>query len=169
MDFLSHDSIAPQQVSALADLCFGPARMRRTASILRQGALRIDDASFIATDQGELVGSVELHLLHWVKGLVSRKIAILGPLVSHPERRGEGIGLRLMDLALSEADKLALPVMLIGDEPYYGRFGFSARHTGQWVLPGPVDPNRLLLRARHPQLFAGAGTLQATPIGVQAA
>lgn len=169
MDYLSHDAVAPHQIGGLADLCFGPARMRRTASILRQGAPQIAAASFVAVEGEALLGSVELHLLHWVKGPVARKLAILGPLVSHPDRRGERIGMRLMDLALAEADKLRLPVMLIGDEPYYGRFGFSPRHTGQWVLPGPVDPERLLLRSRHPQQFAGPGILRAPGAAMEAA
>ena len=169
MDFLSHDSVDPQLVSHLADLCFGPARMRRTASILREGAPRIADASFVALDGDQLVGSVELHLLNWSKGSTTREIAILGPLVSHPDRRGERIGTRLMDLALAEADKQRLPVMLIGDEPYYGRWGFSSRHTGEWVLPGPVDPARLLLRARAPHRFNGAGVLRAPGAALEAA
>ena len=169
MDFLSHDSVDPHLVSNLADLCFGPARMRRTASILRENAPRIGDASFVALDGETLVGSVELHMLHWTKGATRREIAILGPLVSHPGRRGERIGMRLMDLALAEADKQRLPVMLIGDEPYYGRWGFNARHTGQWVLPGPVDPARLLLRARAPHRFAGAGVLGAPDAALEAA
>lgn len=169
MDFLSYDSADPQQAGALADLCFGPARQRRTASVLRQGAPQIAAASFVAVEGDAIFGSVELHLLHWVKGPVVRKLAILGPLVSHPDRRGERIGMRLMDLALAEADKLRLPVMLIGDEPYYGRFGFSARHTGQWVLPGPVDPELLLLRSKHPQQFAGPGILRAPDAAMEAA
>ncbi len=162
VDFLSHDSVAPQAVAELLDSCFGPARHRRTAALLRSGAPRIEPASFVALDGEQLVGSVEAWRLDWQHPRGSRPIALLGPLVSHPTRRGERIGARLMDLALAELDKLHLPVMLIGDAPYYARWGFSAKHTGEWVLPGPVDRDRLLLRfpaghrLRGPASFAPA-------------
>jgi predicted N-acetyltransferase YhbS len=162
VDYLSHESVAPHAVAELLDLCFGPARMKRTAALLREGAPRIDAASFVAKDGEALVGSVECWELEWRHPQSVRRIALLGPLVSHPGRRGEKIGLRLMDLALAELDKLGLPVMLIGDEPYYGRWGFSAQHTGEWALPGPVDRHRLLLRSkvghrlRGPAVFAAS-------------
>ena len=163
VDFLSHDSVAPNAVADLLDLCFGPARKKRTASLLREGAQRIEPASFVAKCGDELVGSVECWELEWRHPQGTRRIALLGPLVSHPARRGEKIGVRLMDLALAELDKLRLPVMLIGDEPYYGRWGFSAQHTGDWVLPGPVDRHRVLLRTkaghrlRGPAIIGPAG------------
>ncbi len=162
VDFLSHDSVATAQVAELLDNCFGPARHRRTAALLRAGAPRIDAASFVAIDSDHLVGSVEAWLLEWQHPRVKRPIALLGPLVSHPARRGERIGARLMDLALAELDKQHLPVILIGDTSYYARWGFSAKHTGEWVLPGPVDRDRLLLRfaaghrLRGPASFAPA-------------
>jgi predicted N-acetyltransferase YhbS len=161
MDFLSSDTVSPDEIAVLLDLCFGPARQRRTAALLREGAPRIEPASFVALDGDDLVGTVEAHRLEWRHGAATREIALLGPLVSHPDRRGERIGHRLMDLCLAELDKLQLPVMLIGDAPYYGRWGFSAEHTGQWQVPGPVDRARLLLRAAKPRGFAGPAELAA--------
>lgn len=161
VDFLSHDSVAPHAVADLLDLCFGPARKKRTAAMLRDGATRIESASFVAKDGEELAGSVECWELEWRHPQGSRRIALLGPLVSHPARRGEKIGVRLMDLALAELEKLHLPVMLIGDEPYYGRWGFSAQHTGEWVLPGPVDRDRLLLRTKAGHRLRGPALIGA--------
>ncbi|MCG2841516.1 N-acetyltransferase [Sandaracinobacter sp. RS1-74] len=161
VDFLSHDSVDPQAVTGLLDLCFGPARMKRTASLLRAGAPRIEAASFVATQSDALVGSVECWEVEWRHPQATRRIALLGPLVSHPDRRGEKIGARLMDLALAELDKSRLPVMLIGDQPYYGRWGFSAQHTGEWILPGPVDRDRLLLRTRIGHRLRGPATVGA--------
>lgn len=165
VDFLSHSEVAPEAVGALLDLCFGPARHKRTASLLRNDAVRIEDASFVALDGVNLVGSVEAWKLELRQPAGTRSIALLGPLVSHPERRGEQVGVRLMDLALAELDKQKLPVMLIGDVPYYGRWGFSAQHTGKWQLPGPVDRHRLLLRARDAQRLGGPAVV-ATPESV---
>ncbi len=161
VDFLSHDSVAPEAVADLLDLCFGPARLKRTAALLRNGAPRIETASFVAMDGEELVGSVECWELEWRHPQGTRRMALLGPLVSHPSRRGEKIGIMLMDLALAELDKLRLPVMLIGDEPYYGRWGFSAQHTGEWVLPGPVDRHRLLLRTKAGHRLRGPAVISA--------
>ena len=45
-------------------------------------------------------------------------------------------------------------VVLVGDEPYYGRFGFSPITPGQIALPGPVDPRRLLAAELQPGVLA---------------
>ncbi len=161
-DFLPHSESARPEVEALLDLGFGPARQKRTASLLRRGARRIDDASFLARIDGVLVGSVECWELLWRQGRRTRRMAMLGPIATHPDWRDRGIGSQLMDRALDALDRRHLPVMLIGDEPYYGRWGFSARYSGGWAMPGPVDRDRLLLRARAPQRFAGAATLVAS-------
>lgn len=168
MDFLSHDVAPPHAVDQLLDRCFGPARRNRTAALLRRGAPRIELASFVALDGDTLVGSVEVWLVEWQHPRGPRPMALLGPLVSHPARRGERIGIRLMDLALAEIDKLKLPVMLVGDAPYYARWGFEATHTAEWLLPGPVDRERLLLRARHAQQYRGPAVI-AAPQGASAA
>lgn len=165
MDFLSSDSVAPADIAELLDLCFGPARQRRTAALLREGASRIERACFVVIDDGRLIGSVEAHMLEFAHPSGTRQLALLGPLVSHPERRGERIGARLMDLCLAELDTLKVPVMLIGDEPYYRRWGFSARNTAKWILPGPVDRDRLLLRAKAPASLDAAATIR--PAGRQ--
>ena len=169
VDYLSHDSVAPSQVALLLDRCFGPARLKRTAALLREGAPRIEAGSFVAMDGDMLVGSVECWELEWQHPQGTRRIALLGPLVSHPDRRGEKIGVRLMDLALAELDKLHLPVMLIGDEPYYGRWGFKPEHTGEWSLPGPVDRHRLLLRTKAGHRLRGPAVIGAADRASEAA
>lgn len=169
VDFLSPDSVTPEAVDGLLDLCFGPARHRRTAALLRLGAPQIERACFVALDGEQLVGSVAVHQLQWRHPKATRPIALVGPLVSHPQRRGERIGARLLDLALGETDRLGLPVMLIGDAPYYQRWRFSARYTGEWILPGPVDRDRLLLRAADARRLAGPAILGAQAGAIRAA
>jgi predicted N-acetyltransferase YhbS len=146
MDILPLEHRHRAAVEALADLCFGPGRKSRTAALLRRGAPAVAPTCLVAGDAGRLVGSVQCHLLEWRSAGDRRDLLILGPLTVEPDRRGEGIGTALMDRSLAAADALGLDVMLIGDQPYYGRWGFSARDTGQWQLPGPVDRARLLLR-----------------------
>ncbi len=61
-------------------------------------------------------------------------------------------------------------VLLLGDAPYYSRFGFSALTTGQLRLPGPFEPDRLLgLELREGALDGASGMIvptgMAAPLG----
>jgi predicted N-acetyltransferase YhbS len=149
-------------LARLLDRCFGPARARRTAALVRAGAPRIPGASLVDRRGGSIVGAVQTHAVGWrMPGRTARRLAWLGPLVSDPDRRGEGIGLALMESALAALEAEGWPVALIGDLPYYARWGFGAEATGEWRLPGPVDRARLLLRAPHPAAWAGPASLAA--------
>ena len=62
-----------------------------------------------------------------------------------------------MRRAVSEARRLGHgAVILVGDAPYYGRFGFSADKTGRLWLPGPFERHRLLALELKPGVLAGA-------------
>ena len=77
--------------------------------------------------------------------------SLLGPLVVDPEFAGQGYGRALVSEALEAARARGVRlVVLVGDEPYYGRFGFKAVPPGQIALPGPVDPRRLLAAELEP-------------------
>lgn len=152
------------EVSSMLDRCFGADRAERTASLLRRGAPRLECASFVATQNGELLGSVECHLLLWQHADGTTKpIILLGPLASSPDYRGKHIGVRLMERALATANQLGIDVMLIGDTPYYGRWGFAADATSKWTLPGPVEQSRLLLRSATPATWEGPAHFSPAP------
>lgn len=135
------------EIELLLDAGFGPARHNRTAYRLRDGAVADPALSFIARDGEALVGSIQCWPIQ-LRGIDGRRlpIVLLGPVVTAAARRGEGIASRLIDAALAAIDANPLPVLLIGDAAFYGRFGFSSAATGGWRLPGPVDQARLLLR-----------------------
>ena len=136
------------EIDALLDAGFGPARRNRTAYRLRDAAAPIPALSFVARDGETLVGSVQCWPLQ-VRGVsgAALPLVLLGPVVTAADWQGQGIATRLMNAALAVADaQAAPPILLIGDEPFYGRFGFSAAATAGWQLPGPVDRARLLLR-----------------------
>jgi predicted N-acetyltransferase YhbS len=85
---------------------------------------------------------------------------LLGPLTVEPAFRSRGIGMALMEASLGAAaqdgDRL---VILVGDEPYYGRIGFRRIPPGRITLPGPVDPQRLLVRELVDGAFADVSGL----------
>src|SRR4029079_5924682 len=87
----------------------------------------------------------------------SRPALLLGPLAVHPDYRGQGIGGALMQRCLTEAKRLGhRAIMLVGDAPYYGRFGFASEKTGGLCLPGRYDTNRFLANEIQPAALAGA-------------
>jgi predicted N-acetyltransferase YhbS len=132
---------APRE--ALLDKAFGRARIRKTSERLREGRLPADGLAFTATDsKGSLIGTVRLW--HVIAGSAGPSL-LLGPLAVDEKARGAGLGKALMHHALNTARVLGHDsVLLVGDESYYGKFGFSAEHTRSLHLPGPVDRARFL-------------------------
>ncbi len=135
-------------IEALSARAFGPGRYARAAFRLREGVRHEPDLSFVAmmedaNGQESLAGSIRLTRIN-IGGLPA---LVLGPLIVEPQHKSMGIGRELMDRALFAAhhrgDKF---VILVGDEPYYRRFGFKTVPHGQITLPGPADPARTLYR-----------------------
>jgi predicted N-acetyltransferase YhbS len=154
---------------ALLDAAFGPARFRKTCQKLRLGRLAADGLSLVARirdgdEAGRLVGTVRL----WHVSAGGVPALMLGPLAVDSRYRRFGIGARLMDEALTRAAALGhKAVLLVGDAPYYQRFGFARRLTLGLRMPGPVEDERFLGR----ELVAGAldaATGLVTPTGAVA-
>lgn len=146
----------------LLDLCFGEARFAKTSERLREDRLPADGLALVAEDGlGRLVGTVRL----WnVSAGPGRDALLLGPLAVDPGCQGGGIGAALMRAALERAAARGhRAVLLVGDAPYYVRFGFSAALTSALWLPGPYAPERFLARELVPGALVGAaGMVQAT-------
>lgn len=136
---------APADVGAreaLLDRAFGPARFRKTSERIREGRLAADGLSLVARDGRRLVGTVRLW--HVAAGDAGAAL-LLGPLAVDETMRGEGLGGRLMRRALNRAASLGhRAVLLVGDAPYYARFGFSAEAAAGLAMPGPFERHRLL-------------------------
>lgn len=140
------------EIDLLLDAGFGPARRNRTAYRLRDNIAPLPALSFVARNgdapESTIVGSLQCWPLQVraVSGVLV-PLVLLGPVVTAADWQGQGIASRMMNAAIAAADaSRAPPMLLIGDEPFYGRFGFSAAATAGWQLPGPVDRARLLLR-----------------------
>src|SRR5262249_26034267 len=109
---------------------------------------------WLAAEGGRLVATVRL----WrVSAGPGRPALLLGPLAVAPDCRNRGIGSTLVQQALREATRRGhRAVLLVGDAPYYGRFGFSCENTGALWLPGPYEQHRLLAREPAPGALQGA-------------
>ncbi len=131
-------------IERLLDICFGLARRTKTSYRLREGEEAMAGLSFLArTDKVALAGVIS----YWRVFIGEHAIPalLLGPLAVHPNLQGQGIGRTLMKhtLALAKARGERL-IILVGDEPYYARVGFRKVPQGRLVMPGHVDPDRLL-------------------------
>jgi predicted N-acetyltransferase YhbS len=128
-------------IERLHERAFGPGRFARTAFRLREGVAPDPALSFAAHVGTFLVGSIKVTPV--LAG--AHKALMLGPLTVDPAFEGRGIGAALMTRSIeaARADGHDL-IMLIGDAPYYARFGFRMITPGQLVLPGPADPVRFL-------------------------
>jgi len=126
---------------ALLDACFGENRHTRTCQRLRDGRAPAEGLALSAVARGRLVGTVRL----WHVSAGGIPALMLGPLAVEVTSRKLGVGAALMDHALAAATARGhRAAILLGDAPYYARYGFSAEKTGAMSLPGPFERDRLL-------------------------
>ena len=155
------DQVDPAAVERVLDLAFGPDRHGRTAYTIREGTEWLPALSFAALDAEEaLVGTIQAWPVALTDGDGRRHpLIMVGPVAILPGRQGQGFGRALMAAQAGAIDPTApLPQVLIGDEPYYGRFGFVEAPRG-WQCPGPWDPARLLVRGADPAVLPHVGML----------
>jgi predicted N-acetyltransferase YhbS len=139
---------------ALLDAAMGPDRRRKSSEKLRARRVPAKGLSFVAEDaSGRIIGSVRLW--HVLAG--ATPALLLGPLAVSPDSHGQGIGGKLMRRAIAEAHFRGHgAILLVGDAPYYARFGFSAGPTQRLDMPGPVDRARFLALELQQGALAGA-------------
>jgi predicted N-acetyltransferase YhbS len=153
---------------ALLDACFGENRHLRTCQRLRDGrAPAADLALSVVRQDGQkdrLVGTLRL----WHVSAGGVPALVLGPLAVDPSCRELGVGAALTRYALAAAKAAGHgAVILLGDAPYYARFGFSALKTGELSLPGPFERDRLLgLELREGALDGACGMIAPTGASV---
>jgi len=126
----------------LSETAFGPGRFARTAFRVREAASSEPRLNLCAILGGEVIGAVQFTPI--AIGDVPGAL-LLGPIIVADGHKNRGYGLQLMLEGLARAHELGYRlVVLVGDLPYYERAGFAPAPQGRIVLPGPVDPARLL-------------------------
>lgn len=147
-----------QMLSELSAQAFGPGRFTRSAYRVREGVPPVSALCLCGLLDGRLVGGIRFTAIQ-IGG--EEGAALLGPLVVDPVEKGKGFGRALVEegLARARAQGFGL-VLLVGDMPYYGRFGFQPVPLGQITLPGPVDSARLLALELIPGALAAAGQVK---------
>jgi predicted N-acetyltransferase YhbS len=129
------------RIEALNDDGFGPGRFAKSAYRLREGVEPEKTLGFVAVENSVVLGSVRF----WPIVVGKDKALLLGPLAVQSDQRGRGIGIDLMKQGIekSRATDFAC-ILLVGDEPYYKRVGFTRIAPGRVRFPGPVDRSRIL-------------------------
>lgn len=130
-------------LNALSATAFGPGRFARSAYRVREGVAPAAELSLTGWQDGRIRGGVRFTAIRIGD---RRGGLLLGPLVVDPSVAGQGCGKALLLEGIARARDAGFAfVLLVGDMPYYGRFGFRPAVPGTIRLPGPVDPARLLV------------------------
>jgi predicted N-acetyltransferase YhbS len=128
------------EVEALYDLCFAPGRTALSSYRLRDGVPTVAPLCLTLRDDDGTLAAV---IRYWPARIGEHDVLLLGPVAVHPTRQGEGLGALLINESLAEARRLGWErVMLVGDLPYYARFGF--RKLEGVEMPPPTNPDRVL-------------------------
>ena len=144
------------EVEALYDLCFAPGREALSSYRLRDGVRPVAALCLLARDEA---GILTAAIRYWPVNVGGAGALLLGPVAVHPTHQGEGLGAFLIQESLARAAALGfVRVMLVGDAPYYGRFGF--RKLDHVEMPPPTNPERVL----GIDLVPGAWTGVAGPV-----
>ncbi|MEM1298476.1 MAG: N-acetyltransferase [Pseudomonadota bacterium] len=141
------------EVEWLFDLAFAPGRGALSSYQLRQSVAPIDELCTVARDEYDVLAGA---IRYWPVEIGDARAAalLLGPIAVHPTRQGEGLGALLIGDTLAIARDLGWKrVLLMGDAPYYARFGFSPETTKTLGFPEPYNPERLLGLALQPEAF----------------
>ncbi|MBL4801661.1 MAG: N-acetyltransferase [Emcibacter sp.] len=138
-------------VTVLLDENFGKDRQSKTAYRLRDAVSPLAELCFVVRIEGKLEASLQFWPIEMGEQGAAVDALLLGPIAVSQEYRGQGLGLKLMEHGLNIARKLGHSrVILVGDESYYKKVGFSRKMALHLEMPGPVDKERLLAQELVP-------------------
>lgn len=132
-------------VENLLDRVFGVDRFNKTTYRLREGVVSIPDLNYVALEGEGADERVIATIRYWPVLIGGTPSIMLGPIAVDTGVQGKGLGSKLIRVSLNKAFSMGYrSVILVGDAPYYNRFGFRRDLTLGMTLPGPVDLNRFL-------------------------
>ncbi len=139
------------EVEALYDTCFAPGRNALSSYRLREDVPPVAALCRVARDDTGIVGGA---IRYWPVRVGDARALLLGPVAVHPTAQGQGLGAALIRDTLATAAALGhARVLLVGDAPYYARFGFARLQDVQ--MPPPTNPDRILGHALQPGAWEG--------------
>ncbi|SLN50268.1 GNAT family N-acetyltransferase [Roseisalinus antarcticus] len=151
------DGIAQEQASdwweveALYDLCFAPGRSALSSYRLRDGVEPVAALCLVWRDPDAILGGA---IRVWPVRVGAARVLLVGPVAVHPTRQGEGLGAFLIRSVVEKAAASGEErLMLVGDAPYYSRFGFDRLEGVE--MPPPTNPERVLGIAVVPGAWDG--------------
>jgi predicted N-acetyltransferase YhbS len=163
-------------ITALNEAGFGPGRFAKSAYRLREGVDPVASLSRVAVEDDVLRGSVRFwpilvggheelllgSVRFWPIRVGGHEELLLGPLAVRGDQRGKGIGIALMQAGIEKAKQGPWRgILLVGDEPYYAKVGFSRLPPGRVRFPGPVDQDRILgLSLKEGEMLALTGQVR---------
>ena len=128
------------EVEALYDLCFAPGRTALSSYRLRDGVPTVAALCLVLRDEDTTLAAA---IRYWPAEVGGEDVLLLGPVAVHPTRQGEGLGGLLINESIAEARRMGWErAMLVGDAPYYSRFGFVKLEGVE--MPPPTNPDRVL-------------------------
>lgn len=143
------------EVEALYDLCFAPGREALSSYRLRDGVERVAELSLVARDGDDVLAGA---IRYWPVDVGGHSVLLLGPIAVHPTRQGEGLGGFLIRESIAIAKDIGWArVLLVGDAPYYKRFGFV--QLAGVEMPPPTNPERVLGVSLQNDAWAGVAGL----------
>ena len=141
MDITLQNKSDIPKIEALLDIAFGSDRFLKAAYALREGVKSIEELSFVIREQDSLVATLRF----WPIKAGGKEALLLGPIAVLPELQGQGSGIKLMQHGLDQAKMFGHSrVVLVGDERYYSKLGFSRKCAQNIYMPGQEDESRLL-------------------------
>ena len=149
---ITFDQERPQdsaEIDALLDAAFGPERLKKSSNILRKNSPELKALSRVMRAEGHVVATVRFTPVHVRDALLAQHAdaLLLGPLAVDPMMQGAGLGAELMKHSLAAVDAAGYErIILVGDQAYYGGFGFEQVLPRLITMPGGKDASRLLVR-----------------------
>lgn len=131
------------EIEALNAAAFGPGRFAKTAYRIRERATRIDALCFTGWLNGKMIASIRFSQVK----IGESSGLLLGPIIVDPSHANQGFGMSLIRRGVETARSMGHAwIILVGDAPYYEKAGFSKVTRGRIDFPGPVDPERIMVR-----------------------